>query len=72
MGQQCSRGKGVGCGGEQPLLKPGDSFEYTSGTALSTPVGLNERQLPDWWPEDGLYFDAIIPEFILSVPRVLH
>jgi ApaG protein len=57
--------------GEQPLLKPGDSFEYTSGTAISTPVGSMKGSY-QMVAEDGLRFDAPIPEFILSVPRVLH
>jgi ApaG protein len=57
--------------GEQPLLKPGDSYEYTSGTAISTPVGSMKGSY-QMVAEDGLRFDAAIPEFILSVPRVLH
>ncbi len=63
--------RGLGVVGEQPLLKPGDSFEYTSGTALSTPVGSMKGSY-QMVAEDGLYFDATIPEFILSVPRILH
>lgn len=63
------RGKGVV--GEQPLLHPGQSFEYTSGTALKTPVG-TMRGSYQMQAEDGTEFDAEIPEFALSVPRVLH
>lgn len=63
--------RGLGVVGEQPLLKPGDSFEYTSGTAISTPVGSMKGSY-QMVAEDGLRFDAPIPEFILSVPRVLH
>ena len=63
--------RGLGVVGEQPLLKPGDSFEYTSGTAISTPVGSMKGSY-QMVAEDGLRFDATIPEFILSVPRVLH
>ncbi len=63
------RGKGVV--GEQPLLHPGQSFEYTSGTALKTPVG-TMRGSYQMHAEDGTEFDAEIPEFALSVPRVLH
>lgn len=63
--------RGLGVVGEQPLLKPGDSYEYTSGTAISTPVGSMKGSY-QMVAEDGLRFDAPIPEFILSVPRVLH
>lgn len=63
--------RGLGVVGEQPLLKPGDSFEYTSGTAISTPVGSMKGSY-QMVAEDGRHFDAPIPEFILSVPRILH
>ena len=63
--------RGLGVVGEQPLLKPGESFEYTSGTAISTPVG-SMKGTYQMVAEDGLRFDATIPEFVLSVPRVLH
>jgi ApaG protein len=63
--------RGLGVVGEQPLLKPGDSFEYTSGTAVSTPVGSMKGSY-QMVAEDGSSFEAEIPEFILSVPRVLH
>jgi len=63
--------RGLGVVGEQPLLKPGDSFEYTSGTAVSTPVGAMKGSY-QMVAEDGKPFEAEIPEFILSVPRVLH
>jgi ApaG protein len=63
--------KGLGVVGEQPFLRPGESFEYTSGTALGTPVGKmgGSYQLV---AEDGQKFDAEIPEFTLAMPRVLH
>ena len=63
------RGKGVV--GEQPLLRPNESFEYTSGTAIATPVG-TMRGSYQMVTEDGVQFDATIPEFTLSMPRVLH
>ena len=63
--------RGLGVVGEQPLLKPGDSFEYTSGTAISSPVGSMKGSY-QMIAEDGLRFDASIPEFTLSVPRTLH
>lgn len=63
------RGKGVV--GEQPVIKPGQSFEYTSGTVLATQVGTMSgsylmREV------DGAEFTVPIPQFVLSVPRVLH
>ena len=63
--------RGLGVVGSQPLLKPGESFEYTSGTAIATPVG-TMRGSYQMVAEDGTRFDAPIPEFTLSVPRVLH
>ena len=63
--------KGLGVVGEQPLLKPGESFEYTSGTHLETSVG-TMRGTYQMVAEDGRHFDAPIPSFTLSVPRVLH
>ncbi len=63
------RGKGVV--GEQPVLKPGQSFEYSSGTVLNTQVGTmtgSYRMVAD----DGAEFDAPIPQFVLSIPRTLH
>ena len=63
--------RGLGVVGAQPLLKPGESFEYTSGTAIATPVG-TMRGSYQLVAEDGTQFDAPIPEFTLSVPRVLH
>lgn len=69
--QKVQEVRGLGVVGEQPLLKPGDSFEYTSGTAFSTPVGSMKGSY-QMVAEDGEPFEAEIPEFILSVPRVLH
>ena len=63
--------RGLGVVGEQPLLKPDESFEYTSGTAIATPVG-TMRGSYQMAAEDGMQFDAPIPEFTLSMPRVLH
>ena len=64
-------GKGLGVVGQQPQLKPGESFEYTSGTHLETAVG-TMRGTYQMVAEDGKEFDAPIPPFTLSVPRVLH
>jgi ApaG protein len=63
--------RGLGVVGEQPLLQPGESFEYTSGTSLATPVG-TMRGSYQMVAEDGTHFDAMVPEFALTVPRVLH
>lgn len=63
--------RGLGVVGEQPFLRPGETFEYTSGTSISTPVGAM-RGSYQMVAEDGSQFDADIPEFILSMPRVLH
>jgi ApaG protein len=63
--------RGMGVVGEQPTLQPQESFEYTSGTAIATPVG-TMRGTYQMIAEDGTSFDALIPEFTLSVPRVLH
>jgi ApaG protein len=63
--------KGLGVVGEQPLLPPGGSYEYTSGAAIATPVG-TMRGTYQMVGDDGTRFDATIPEFTLSIPRVLH
>jgi ApaG protein len=63
--------RGLGVVGEQPHLRPSESFEYTSGTAIATPVG-TMRGSYQMVAEDGTHFDAPIPEFTLSMPRVLH
>jgi ApaG protein len=63
--------RGQGVVGEQPLLKPSQSFEYTSGTVLTTQVG-TMRGSYQMQAEDGGQFDVEIPQFVLSVPRVLH
>ena len=63
--------RGQGVVGEQPLLKPSQSFEYTSGTVLATQVG-TMRGSYQMQTEDGEQFEIEIPQFVLSVPRVLH
>ena len=69
--QQTQEVQGMGVVGEQPRIKPGESYEYTSGTALATPVGTMSGSY-QMVAEDGHAFDAEIPEFVLSMPRVLH
>jgi ApaG protein len=63
--------RGLGVVGNQPVLRPGESHEYTSGTAIATPVGTMKGSY-QMVAEDGTRFEAPIPEFTLSVPRVLH
>ena len=62
---------GLGVVGEQPMLKPGEAFEYTSGCPIATPVG-SMRGSYQCVAEDGTRFEAPIPEFLLSMPRTLH
>lgn len=63
--------RGEGVVGEQPVLRPNESFEYTSGASIATPVG-TMRGSYQMVTRDGTHFDAPIPEFTLSMPRVLH
>jgi ApaG protein len=63
--------RGLGVVGYQPLLKPGEQFEYTSGTSLVTPQGTMHGEY-FCVAEDGEQFNAKIPEFVLSLPRTLH
>ena len=63
--------RGLGVIGAQPVLRPGESFEYTSGTSIATQVGTMSGTY-QMLGEDGTRLDAPIPEFTLSVPRVLH
>jgi ApaG protein len=62
---------GEGVVGEQPYLRPGESFEYTSGTVMDTPVGSMEGSY-QMVTDDGSAFDARIPVFTLSMPNALH
>jgi ApaG protein len=63
--------RGLGVVGYQPLLQPGEQFEYTSGTSLVTPQGTMHGEY-FCVAEDGEQFEAKIPEFVLSLPRTLH
>ena len=63
--------RGDGVVGEQPWLRPGDQFEYTSGAVLETTVG-TMRGSYTWIADDGTNFDAPIPSFTLAIPRTLH
>ena len=70
-GDEVQEMRGLGVVGHQPLLQPGERFEYTSGCQLDTPVG-TMRGSYQMTAEDGTQFEACIPEFTLAVPRVLH
>ena len=61
--------KGEGVVGEQPILKPGEKFEYTSGTPLSTPSGFMEGHY-EMITKNGKKFDASIPTFSLDSPYI--
>ena len=63
--------RGLGVVGRQPLLKPGEEFEYTSGTSLATPQGSMQGEFL-CVTEQGEQFSEEIPEFLLSLPRTLH
>ena len=63
--------KGPGVVGEQPLLKPGEDFTYTSGTIIRTPVGSMQGSY-QMKASDGELFDAEIAPFTLSLPGFLH
>ena len=62
---------GLGVVGQQPLLGPGETFEYTSGCPLTTAVG-TMRGNYHCVGENGVPFDVEIPEFVLAMPRTLH
>jgi ApaG protein len=60
---------GAGVVGEQPLLEPGESFEYTSGTPLDTPSGFMVGAYHMFVPASGENFDVAIPAFSLDSPH---
>jgi ApaG protein len=63
--------RGEGVVGEQPWLRPGEDFEYTSGAVLETGSGMMQGSY-QMLADDGTRFEADIAPFILSVPRTLH
>jgi ApaG protein len=63
--------RGAGVVGEQPWLRPGEEFEYTSGAILETALGTMSGSY-QMVADDGTEFDAPIAPFTLSVPRTLH
>ncbi len=62
---------GDGVVGEQPRLNPGESYRYSSGAVLETPVGAMQGSYR-MQADDGIDFDAPIPPFTLAVPGMLH
>ena len=62
---------GEGVVGEQPYIKPGEGYQYTSGTFMKTPVGTMKGSY-QMISDNGVTFDAEIPSFTLSVPNILH
>lgn len=66
-----TRVAGDGVVGEQPHIAPGESFSYTSGTVLATPIGTMEGHY-GMVNADGTKFEATIPSFRLAVPNILH
>ncbi len=63
--------EGDGVVGEQPYLRPGEGFQYTSGAVLRTGVGSMHGSY-GMIADDGVEFEADIPAFTLAIPRTLH
>ena len=63
--------KGEGVVGDQPYINPGDEYQYTSGTVLETSLGTMKGTY-QMINDSEKYFDAEIPEFVLTIPRVIH
>ncbi len=62
---------GEGVIGKQPSIRPGETFRYTSGAVVDTPVAVMQGQYL-MENSDGEQFKTPIPKFTLSIPRVLH
>ncbi len=60
--------RGAGVVGERPVLNPGQSYEYTSGTPLSTPSGIMDGSY-QMETQNGEIFDVVIPAFSLDSPH---
>jgi len=63
--------RGLAVVGQQPVLKPGQQFEYTSWTRIDTPQGTMRGKFL-CMTEDARPFDASVPEFLLARPEALH
>lgn len=64
--------RGAGVVGEQPLLNPGEAFQYTSGTALATSSGLMFGEYEMVIPTSGEHFEVEVPAFSLDSPYVVR
>jgi len=62
---------GKGVVGQQPLIQPGASFEYSSGTIISSEIG-DMSGTYTMETEDGQLFEAPIPLFVLAIPDMIH
>ena len=62
---------GEGVVGEQPYLRPGENFRYTSGTMIGTPIGSMQGSY-EMVADDGVFFNAEIAPFSLAIPYTLH
>ena len=69
--QQVEEVRGPGVVGQQPVLRPGESFEYTSGCPLSTPFGAMEGSYQMVGEEDDA-FDVAIERFLLMEPNSIN
>ena len=63
--------QGIGVVGEQPHIKPGESYTYTSGVILETETGIMEGTY-HMRADDGALFDTPIPTFALVPPHAVH
>lgn len=62
---------GEGVVGQQPYLRPGETFEYSSRVAINTPVGSMHGSY-HMIDDEGCYFETPIPPFTLAIPKSLH
>ncbi|HHU94522.1 MAG TPA: Co2+/Mg2+ efflux protein ApaG [Alcaligenaceae bacterium] len=69
--QRVEEVRGLGVVGKQPLIGAGESFEYSSGCPLPTPIGTMKGEF-HFVGENGVPFDVTIAEFVLALPRTLH
>lgn len=63
--------RGDGVIGQQPIIPPGESYQYTSGTVMESPVGTMQGSY-GFCNEEGDFFDVIIPVFSLAAPLSIH
>lgn len=66
-----TRVAGDGVVGEQPHIAPGESYSYTSGTVIATPIGTMEG-FYTMINTHGEHFDVAIPSFRLAIPNIIH